>query len=181
MTNSHSAPKEGKISQIETKPWHVGMNVFPGKSHQPKCSSLDPQSPFTCLLFSLFNINHKACLSMPAVCAEQLFIFWAHKVCVYKARKHIQTYKLTGWQTSFEAFIFDWHLSRREEHSFSDILIDWCWYPFNLEELKSFSPVYIQFCQLCFRFPESIHSSVLFILMSANGPAFDRSEINALN
>lgn len=30
MTNSHSPPKEGKVNQIETKPWHMGINVFPG-------------------------------------------------------------------------------------------------------------------------------------------------------
>lgn len=35
ITNSHSPPKEGKISQSETEPWCVGMDMFPGKSHQP--------------------------------------------------------------------------------------------------------------------------------------------------
>ena len=32
MTNSLSPPKEGQVNQTETNPWHVGINVLPGKT-----------------------------------------------------------------------------------------------------------------------------------------------------
>lgn len=174
--------RKEKISQSETEPWCVGMDMFPGKSHQPVFSPWLCEHPCEPIIFTFQHLSPSAPKHACCVWGTTFHFLSSQSLCLQSKRTHIDT-QVNRMTDFLWSFCFLNGICQGGRHIFSpwNSYIDWRWYPFCLEEFKSFSPVYIQFCQLCFRFPGSIHSGALFILMSANGSAFDRSEINASN
>lgn len=105
------------------------------------------------IVFTFQHLSQSAPKHACCVWGTTFHFLSSQSLCLQSKRTHrdTQVNRLTDFLWSF---CFLNGICQGGRHIFSpwNSYIDWRWYPFCLEEFKSFSPVYIQFCQLCLGF-----------------------------